>query len=50
MSSCGCFPLLLPGVLPLQPLLGCCVLLLAPACSTVPLSSQAIDLEGQVSA
>jgi hypothetical protein len=46
MSSCGrCFPLLLPGGLALQPLLGCCLLLLEPACSTV----QAELESGQVS-
>ena len=47
MSSCGaCFSLLLPGSLELQQLLGCCLLLLAPATSTVAVPD---SLEGQKS-
>ncbi|WIA22466.1 hypothetical protein OEZ85_004763 [Tetradesmus obliquus] len=47
MSSCGaCFPLLLPGSLDLQQLLGCCLLLLGPACSGAALSA---NWEGQES-
>ncbi|WIA42924.1 hypothetical protein OEZ86_008838 [Tetradesmus obliquus] len=47
MSSCGgCFPMLLPGALDLQQLLGCCLLLLGPACSRAALPA---NREGQES-